>query len=37
MFLLTRALCGRADAAVLAGLAYALTPYRLDSPTTCRS
>jgi len=29
MFLLTRALWGRADAAVLAGLAYALTPYRL--------
>ena len=26
MFLLTRALWGRADAAVLAGLAYALTP-----------
>src|SRR5580765_2087940 len=29
MFLLTRALWGRVDAAVLAGLAYALTPYRL--------
>ena len=29
MFLLTRALWGRADAAVLAGLAFALTPYRL--------
>lgn len=29
MFLLTRALWGRADAAVLAGLAFELTPYRL--------
>ena len=29
MFLLTRALWGRADAAVLSGLAFALTPYRL--------
>ena len=28
MFLLTRALWGRTDAAVLAGLAFALTPYR---------
>ena len=29
MFLLTRALWGRADAALLAGLAFELTPYRL--------
>ena len=29
MFLLTRALWGRADAAILAGLAFELTPYRL--------
>jgi len=29
MFLLTRALWGRTDAAVLAGLAFELTPYRL--------
>jgi hypothetical protein len=29
MFLLTRALWGREDAAALAGLAFALTPYRL--------
>ena len=33
MFLLTRALWGRADAAVLAGLAFALTPYRLAQST----
>jgi len=33
MFLLTRALWGRADAALLAGLAFALTPYRLAQTT----
>jgi hypothetical protein len=33
MFLLTRALWGRADAAMLAGLAFALTPYRLAQTT----
>ena len=33
MFLLTRALWGRADAAVLSGLAFALTPYRLAQST----
>jgi hypothetical protein len=38
MCLLTRALWGRADAAVLAGLAFALTPpIGWRSPTTCRS
>jgi len=30
MFLLTRALWGRTDAALLAGLAFALTPYRVS-------
>src|SRR5205809_1567952 len=33
MFLLTRALWGRPDAAMLAGLAFALTPYRLAQTT----
>src|SRR6266536_4204716 len=33
MFLLTRALWGRAEAAMLAGLAFALTPYRLAQTT----
>jgi hypothetical protein len=33
MFLLTRTLWGRADAAMLAGLAFALTPYRLAHTT----
>ncbi len=33
MFLLTRDLWGRTDAAILAGLAFALTPYRLAQTT----
>jgi hypothetical protein len=33
MFLLTRDLWGRTDAAILAGLAFALTPYRLAQST----
>jgi hypothetical protein len=33
MFLLARALCHRADAAMLGGLAYALTPYRFAQTT----
>src|SRR5216110_1345108 len=33
MFLLTRALWGRTDAAMLAGLAFALTPYRMAQST----